>query len=132
MSQNLDLVRSICADLERGEFSRWVEFADPEIEAVNVDGLIPVRSKGVRVAEERLRDFMAAWEDFHVEVEEYRELDGERVLVLLRRSGRGQASGVELHGARGAELFHVRDGRITKLIWYWDRERALADLGLEE
>jgi hypothetical protein len=29
-------------------------------------------------------------------VDEYRELDGERVLVLLGRRGRGKASGLEL------------------------------------
>src|SRR5947207_8849547 len=131
MSENLDLVRSIYADLERGDSSRWVEFAGPEIQAVNVEGLMPVRSTGVGAAEARLRDFMAASEDFHIEVEEYRELDDERVLVFMRRSGRGKASGVELQGPRGADLVHVCNGRITKLIWCWHRDRALADLGLE-
>jgi hypothetical protein len=116
-SANVHLARSICAAWERGDFLRPLEFADPETEIVNVDGLIPVRSTGVRRAEERLRDFMTAWKDFHVEVEEYRELDGERVLVLNTRSGRGKTSGVELQGAKGAELSHVRDGRLMKAIW---------------
>ena len=42
------------------------------------------------------RYFLSSWEDFRPEVEEYREIDGERVLVLLHRRGRGKASGVEL------------------------------------
>ena len=62
----------------------------------------------------------------------YRELDDERVLVLYRRSGRGKTSGLELGQIRskGAVLFHARGGKVTRLVFYWDRERALADLGL--
>ena len=68
------------------------------------------------------------------EADEYRALDDERVLVLMHFSGRGKTSGLEVGDIqmKGANLFHVRDGKVTRLVLYWDRERAFADLGLEE
>jgi hypothetical protein len=32
--------------------------------------------------------------------------------------------------AKGAVLFHISDGKVTRLALYLDRERALTDLGL--
>jgi len=43
---------------------------------------------------------------------------------------RGKSEGVGQMRAKGASLFHVGDGKVTKLVLYNDRERALADLGL--
>ncbi len=45
--------------------------------------------------------------------------------------GRGAGSGVEVDQRR-ASLFHIREGKVTRLALYWDPDRALADLGLEE
>jgi ketosteroid isomerase-like protein len=133
MSQNLDLVRSIFAAWERGDFSK-TEWAKPDMEYLIADGPSPGRWKGLAGATEGFRGILGAWKDYRYLLDECRELDGERVLVLYRRSGRGKSSGLELGQLRskGAALFHVRDGKVTKLVFYWDRERALADLGLKE
>jgi ketosteroid isomerase-like protein len=47
-------------------------------------------------------------------------------------SGRGKTSGVELGYMRtkAADLFHIRGGKVTKLVVYMDAEHALADLDL--
>jgi ketosteroid isomerase-like protein len=78
------------------------------------------------------RDWIGAWEEHRVEADEYRELDSERVLAFVRYSGRGKKSGLDVGQmrAKGANLFHVRNGKVTKLVNYLDREDALADLGL--
>jgi ketosteroid isomerase-like protein len=130
-SANLDLVRSIHAAWERGDYSS-VEWAHPEIEFVIADGPSPGSWTGLAGMEEGWRDFLSAWEELRIEVDEYRELDGERILVLVHFSARGKTSGLELEQmkAKGAELFHVRGGKVTRAVAYWDRERALADLGL--
>ena len=130
-SANLDLVRSIYADWEHGDFSR-TDWADPEIEYVIADGPDPVSATGLENAAAAWRGVMSGWEELRAEADEYRCLDDERVLVLFRRGGRGKRSGLEVAqiGSKGAQLFHLRDGRVTTLVWYWDRDRALADLGL--
>jgi hypothetical protein len=74
------------------------------------------------------------WEGFHHEAAEYRELDDGRVLVLTRFHGRGKTSGLEVGemATKAAVLFHIRRGEVTRIVHYWDRERAFADLGLEQ
>ena len=131
-STSLDLVRSIYADWERGDFTR-VDWADPEIEYVVADGPAPGIWTGLAEMANALRDILTAWEGVRLEAEDYRDLDYERVLVLYRNSGRGKASGLEIGQiSHGAYLFYLRDGRVTKLVGYFDRDRALADLGLKE
>jgi ketosteroid isomerase-like protein len=78
--------------------------------------------------------FLGAWDEFRVTADEYRELDARRVLVLIHRSGQGRTSGldVEQMGSTAADLFHIDDGKVTRLVNYWDRKQALADLALAE
>ena len=130
-SSNLDLVRSIYAAHERGDYSS-VEWAHSDIELVVVDGPSPGTWRGLAAMAESMRDSLSAWQGARTEAEEYRELDDERVLVLVRLSGRGKTSGLEIAhlGADVACLFHIRDAKVTKYVVYWDRDRALADLGL--
>jgi hypothetical protein len=83
---------------------------------------------------EAWREMLTAWKDYRVIAEEFTEVDVERVLVSVCVRGRGRTSGVELEQtigtARGANLFHVRSDTVTRLVGYWDRDHALADLGL--
>jgi ketosteroid isomerase-like protein len=132
MSENLDLVRSIYADRGRGDFSS-VAWAHPVIEYVQADGPAPGRWSGLPGLAYGARELMNAWDEGHIEADEYRALDAERVLVLDRGTGRGKRSGLEVGQLRthGATVFYVRDGKVTRLVAYWDRDSALADLGLE-
>ena len=131
VSANVELVRSIFAGWERGDFGS-TEWAHPEIEFEFADGPSPGTWRGLAGMAEANSNFLNAWADLRQEAEEYRELDDERVLVLHRFIGRGKRSGLsvaQMQGA-GAAMFQIRDGKVTGLVHYFDRDRALADLGL--
>jgi hypothetical protein len=137
-SANVDLVRSIYAAWERGDFSR-ADWADPEIEFTLDDvGPFPGGNwKGLAGMAEGARSGIEIFVDHRIRAEEYRELDDRRVLVLDLRSGKGKHSGIEFGGstnppAPGAHLFELDGGKVTRLVAYFYRDRALADLGLEE
>ena len=134
MSQeNVEIVRSICAAWDRGDYSA-VEWADPDIEFVAADGPSPGSWRGVAGMAEGWRAWLSAWDDFSQQVDEYRDLDDERVLVFLRCSGRGKTSGMDLAEMHPlmVGVFHLREGRVTKFVGYVDHERALETLGLRE
>ena len=133
MSANRDVVRSMHACHERGDFAAGAKFMDADIEVVAPDGPEPGAVRGLTALAELWRDFLTSWEDFRTTTEEYRELDADHILVLFRRDGRGKRSGMEigeLSGAKGADIVEVRDGKVVKIVSYWERDRALTDLGL--
>jgi ketosteroid isomerase-like protein len=130
-SANVNLVRSIYAAWARGDYSA-AGWAHPDIEMVLADGPDPGSFKGLANMAEGWRGRLSAWKEVRFEAEEFRELDRERVLVLTHGTGRGKTSGVDLGqlAHKGAVLFHVRDGKVTKFVSYWDRELAFAELGI--
>jgi ketosteroid isomerase-like protein len=128
---NVELVRSIFSDWELGDY-RSADWADPDIEYVFADGPSPGNWKGLAEMAESWREWLSAWEEFHAKADDYQVLDDERVLVLNSFGGRGTTSGMGIGHltTKGASVFHIRDGKVTRLVLYWDRGRALGDLGL--
>jgi ketosteroid isomerase-like protein len=129
VSANLDLVRSIYAEWERGDFSS-VGWADPYIKFEIVGGPDPGSWTGLAGMAEGWRQWLAAWDDYSAEADQYREPDGERVVVFGRMSGRGRTSGVKVE-TQFVNALDIQAGKVTHLRLYSDRDRARADLGLE-
>ena len=128
-SANLDLVRSIYAAWERGDFSS-AQWAHPQIEFAFADGPEPGSWTGLGEMSTRYGDWLRDWKDFRAVPEEYLVVDENRILVLVLNSGRGRTSGVEFEQRSVGNFFEIQDGMVTRLVLYWDRDRAFADLGL--
>jgi hypothetical protein len=131
VSANLDLVCSIYADWERGDLSSS-DWAHPEIEQADADGPLGGGTGDLAVIGHGVREFLSEWEEFRLVADSFQELDQERVLVLDHRAGRSTTSGLDLRAMRtdGARLFYICDRKVRRIVVYFDRDQALADLGL--
>src|SRR5271156_906657 len=81
-----------------------------------VAGAIPDQTwSGMAGLADAARFTIQTFENWSIRADEYREIDSERVPVLVKYSGRGKASGLEVAEIRegGANLFHIRDGTLT-------------------
>jgi hypothetical protein len=77
-------VRAICAAWERGDFSS-AAWAHAEIEWVLPDGVQPGSSTGVAGMAQGWREFVTAWEEYRLDVED----PGNRYISCrTRRAGR--------------------------------------------
>jgi ketosteroid isomerase-like protein len=74
------------------------------------------------------REVSDVWDHFEIEVEQF--FEGKDVVVAYTHEhGRGKGSGVEVDRDT-AFLFRLREGKISEVRNYRNRERALTDAGL--
>ena len=69
-------------------------------------------------------------EEYRVVGQDFRDLDGDQVVVLSRIEGRGTGSGGLVDAAMG-QIFDFRDGKIARVRTYLDHGEALEAAGLE-
>src|SRR4051794_1052748 len=124
--ENVEITVSIFAAWGRGDFTS-ADWADPDIEFVGADGVV---ARGTDETVGRWSDFLDAWDHFVVLADEIVEATDDRVLVMVRFQGQGRGSGTPIADFSGANLFTLRDGKVTRLVLYTDRKAALEAAGL--
>ena len=86
--------------------------------------------EGVDGAGAFVSEWMAAWDDWELEVEALHDA-GDRVVVFVRQRGRSKAAGMPVEMSF-AQVFTVRDGKQARMEMYSDRNEALAAAGLSD
>jgi ketosteroid isomerase-like protein len=106
---------------------------EPLIDEGLESGFVGVAEQSRRVGIDGFREvwleWLAPWESYRTEID--RVIDGgDDVLVIVSDYGRktGMAAEVRL---RGAAVWTVRGGRITRAYFYADRLAAVRDVGLD-
>ena len=129
--ENVEIVRDGFEAWDRHDYEAAASHFSADVEIDVSDRVLnPAVYNGLDGAM-RFRDEIAeTWDEFHVEIEEVVSA-GDEVVVLVRSSGLGRASGAQVD-SRAAWVAAVREQRITRLRLYRDRSRALAAVGLGE
>ena len=128
MSQeNVEVVREVWDAYSRGDFDRIMEFSDPHVVMITLEEGAVYGSNAVR---ENYRRWKETWAEAETTVEEVIGA-GDRVFVMARFRGRGQASAIEVE-ARLYEVYTMRDGTILRVDEFHEREQALEAAGLRE
>jgi uncharacterized protein len=122
----IDQLRRGYEALNRGDVSVVLELLDPDIEWHEP---APSPDEGSHRGRDSFEQFFCGWiesfEGFRIEPEEVVER-GDRLIAIVRQSGRGRASGVEVE-ARLAHVWTVEDGRAVRCEAVPDADEALAD-----
>ena len=129
MSQeNVEVMRRWVEATSQREYEAALALVDPEVEIDDQD--IP-EATGADSFYEWLARWDASWESWRIEGVELRASDDDKVVALFRMIVTGRTSGIEL-GRDDAVLAEFRDGRIVRLGYYNDQEKALEAAGLSE
>jgi ketosteroid isomerase-like protein len=86
--------------------------------------------RGLEAVSRHFEQWLDAWEEIEYTTE--RLLDGgDRVVVVIRRRGKGKSSGVEVSD-QVIHVYTVRSEKIIRFEGFSDKDAALAAAGLSE
>jgi ketosteroid isomerase-like protein len=116
--------------VRKGDFDAFFrEYVHPEIEWVPLEGAPDAAvAYGHAPVKARMMAMIDVMEEPQIEAEEIIDA-GEMVVIAIRISGRGKASGIDVE----ASWFHVltaRDDKAVRIEWHRSRDEALEAAGL--
>jgi ketosteroid isomerase-like protein len=131
--QNVEILRDHFAATNERDFPLAMShYAEDVVLVVRPDAFL---EGGTFTGREAVGQWFGNWfatfeAGYHFEIEEERDL-GDAVLLVVSHSGRGRASGAEVHGRNGY-LYTFRDGKIVRAELYAGRAEALEAVGLTD
>ena len=125
---NVDVVRAVVAAFNSGDFAAAMEMCTDDVE---FDWSRRMLDGEVFTGREELRRFlqgtMEIFDEIHIPDDELTDLGDDVVLLVGTARFKGRASGLDVE-ASAANLWTVRDGKVSHFRFYQTKEDALADV----
>jgi len=131
MSQeNVETTRDMAAAFNRGDLDGWLEYWTDDIDYRAAEGALddrgPIHGKDALLA--YAQDWRDTFDDFRQEPIELIDAGEDKVIPVLKISGRARLSGVETELTYAA-VYTFRDGRVAVGREYLTRDEALEAAG---
>ena len=124
--ENVERIREVVAAMNSGDFETALERSHPDVEWQALDVFPDAETYHGR---EGLRAFFQTWLDtfkgFRVHLETCEALGDDRVVAMVRVSGEGAESGVEVASPPFFQLFELRDGLLIRARMFQTESEAL-------
>ena len=138
MSQeNVEIVRRYLGGLEDASLEQipaWVaRFWDPEVvwDMSHFRDWPEPAYFGIDGAKRFISEWLEVWDDYEFGVDEMLAAPDGRVISLAWQRGKGRHSGLEMD-VEWAQIYTFRNGKVTRIDNYDNREDALEAAGLSE
>ena len=127
VGNNAALLRHAVEDFNRAGIDSVLDLMHPEVEVVDLPHAPEGRHhRGHAAIAAWFRSMEEVWDRLRLDAEEVTELDGERVLAIVRFSGHARSSGMEID-QRVATVFTIHEGKTVRWQNYPTRDEAVAD-----
>ena len=125
---NVDVVKSVVAAFNSGDFPVAMELLTEDVEfdwsRRMLDGEVV---RGRDEVQRFLQGVREIFEEIHIPAEELTDLGDGLVLLVGTARFKGRVSGLDVE-ASAANLWTVRDGKVSRFRFYQTQEDALADV----
>jgi ketosteroid isomerase-like protein len=126
--ENLEAVRRVCTEWERGDWASTAELFDPDLEVRFSSTSFPDGGtyRGGRAVLDAWERWLEVWDEFSMDFEDL-IVRRERIVALNRLHGRGRESGASVDAEVGV-VFECERGVIKRMV-FCDRQEALEAAG---
>ena len=131
--ENVELTRRSWEAWQRGDVDAMFELWDRDIvwDMTHFHDGLESTYEGHEGVRNFLSEWLEVWDDYEMGVDETLATPDGRVISLAWQRGKGRQSGLEMHN-EWAQIATFRDGKITRIDNYDDRDAAFEAAGLSE